>query len=400
MNLKSKMHSAETFLNEIKHIIQNEMSDIDQVALCQISSPGANSNFYNVYAVPDEQTEIHNIPNVFGYTLETGDFVYVYKIKNQFANSFIISKVGGVVDFRSKIEELGVSWGNSVNTGNTSGVEGPRGPKGDQGIPGDVGPTGPQGPQGNSMKLYNGVLSAGGTFDINADTFGNGKGPVAGDFVVDTNGNTFNVLNATSTNFHVGEVISSIIGPTGLQGRPGDTGDRGETGPVGPTGTLIFSGTVVNTDGASLTTSSVTGAVFGDYYFNTATCDLYRLSLSGDQYIWNKIAQLKGATGSMGPTGATGVMGPTGSSGPVGSTGPVGPTGPQGVIGVMGPTGPKGDKGDPGPVKDISSIEAVGNTEAGSTVVIDMTYDPSSQNLQFVKDNIVNLTNLYWEEVS
>lgn len=82
-------------------------------------------------------------------------------------------------------------------------------------------------------------------------------------------------------------------GPTGATGDKGDTGARGKT---------IFSGT------SAPSASSVSGAVNGDYFIDTANLKLYNYNGS----TWSLTGSLKGNTGA---TGAKGDKGATGAKG-------------------------------------------------------------------------------------
>lgn len=144
---KKNNNSAHSMLNVIQDVVKQELQNKDQVALCQISSPGEDGN-YNIYVVPDKTQVIHNIPNKFGFTLNTGDYVYVYKIGNKFATSFIFAKIDDNLDFQRRLELI---ERQGVNTGTSSSgimLPGARGEKGDKGDPGPIGPTGPTGPTG------------------------------------------------------------------------------------------------------------------------------------------------------------------------------------------------------------------------------------------------------------
>lgn len=97
--------TAKSMLDLIEELIKQQLDSKDQVALCQIASPGSDGR-YNVYVVPDDTNVIHDIPNKFGFDLNTGDYVYVYKVGNQFAQSFIFAKVGENLDLRDKLNQL------------------------------------------------------------------------------------------------------------------------------------------------------------------------------------------------------------------------------------------------------------------------------------------------------
>lgn len=91
-------------------------------------------------------------------------------------------------------------------------------------------------------------------------------------------------------------IIRFLLGPPGPQGTKGDKGDPGT-----PPQFLNGSGAPSNGSGND-----------GDYYFNTATQDVYGPKVSGAWagVIFN-IKGAKGDTGNTGPTGAAGAAGLT-----------------------------------------------------------------------------------------
>lgn len=131
--------TAKSMLDLIKELIKQQLDSKDQVALCQIASPGSDGR-YNIYVVPDDANVIHGIPNKFGFDLSTGDYVYVYKVGNQFAQSFIFAKVGENLDLREQLSRLEIEGGGTSSSGGSiqgSVVQGPRGEKGPKGDPGN-----------------------------------------------------------------------------------------------------------------------------------------------------------------------------------------------------------------------------------------------------------------------
>ncbi len=252
--------TAKSMLDLIKELIKQQLDSKDQVALCQIASPGSDGR-YNIYVVPDDANVIHNIPNKFGFDLNTGDYVYVYKVGNQFAQSFIFAKVGENLDLRDQLNQLVLENGGASSSGGSgqgSAVQGPRGEKGPKGDTGEVGPTGPTGAVGPT----------------------GATGPVG----------------PTGPQGEVG-----LIGPTGAQGEIGPIGPTGAAGPVGPTGSTWFSGNDVGTaQGQVSVDPSPDGVKVGDFYFNEEHGEVYRYNESKE---WTKIATLKGAQGPKGDTG-------------------------------------------------------------------------------------------------
>ena len=248
--------TAKSMLDLIKELIKQQLDNKDQVALCQIASPGSDGR-YNIYVVPDDANVIHGIPNKFGFDLNTGDYVYVYKVGNQCAQSFIFAKVGENLDLRDKLNQLVLENGGTFSSGGAA-VQGPRGEKGKKGDKGDVGPIGPTGALG--------------------PTGATGPTGIQG--------------------------VIGPVGPTGPQGPQGDIGLVGPTGPtgaMGPTGSTWFSGNDVGTvQGQVSVDPSPAGVKVGDFYFNEEHGEVYRYNESKE---WTKIATLKGAQGPKGDIG-------------------------------------------------------------------------------------------------
>lgn len=245
--------TAKSMLDLIKELIKQQLDNKDQVALCQIASPGSDGR-YNIYVVPDDANVIHGIPNKFGFDLNTGDYVYVYKVGNQFAQSFIFAKVGENLDLRDKLNQLVLEDGRAFSSGGAA-VQGPRGEKGKKGDKGDVGPIGPTGALG--------------------PTGATGPTGIQG--------------------------VIGPVGPTGPQGDIGLVGPTGPTGAMGPTGSTWFSGNDVGTvQGQVSVDPSPAGVKVGDFYFNEEHGEVYRYNESKE---WTKIATLKGAQGPKGDIG-------------------------------------------------------------------------------------------------
>lgn len=252
--------TAKSMLDLIKELIKQQLDNKDQVALCQIASPGSDGR-YNIYVVPDDANVIHGIPNKFGFDLNTGDYVYVYKVGNQFAQSFIFAKVGENLDLRDQLNQLVLENNGASSSGGSgqgSAVQGPRGEKGPKGDKGDIGPMGPTGFQG--------------------------------------------LIGPVGPTGPQGE--KGLTGPTGALGPTGPVGPigpTGKTGPIGPTGSTWFSGNDVGTvQGQVSVDPSPAGVKVGDFYFNEEHGEVYRYNESKE---WTKIATLKGAQGPKGDIG-------------------------------------------------------------------------------------------------
>lgn len=175
--------SAKSLVDLIKQLIKQQLDEKDQVALCQIASPGSDGK-YNIYVVPDDANVIHGIPNKFGFELNTGDYVYVYKVGNHFAQSFIFAKVGENLNLKEQLANLAVniSDGGGSGSGSSGGRQGPQGERGLKGDKGDTGPTGPQGDAGPQ-----GPIGPAGPIGPTGSTWfsGNDVGTVQGQISVD-----------------------------------------------------------------------------------------------------------------------------------------------------------------------------------------------------------------------
>lgn len=276
--------TAKSMLDLIKELIKQQLDNKDQVALCQIASPGSDGR-YNIYVVPDDANVIHNIPNKFGFDLNTGDYVYVYKVGNQFAQSFIFAKVGENLDLRDQLNQLVLENSGASSSGGSgqgSAVQGPRGEKGPKGDKGDVGPMGPTGFQG----LIGPVGPTGPQ---------GGMGPTGLTGAVGPTGAT-GPIGPTGIQGVIGPV-----GPTGPKGEVGSVGPTGSVGAMGPTGSTWFSGNDVGTvQGQVSVDPSPAGVKVGDFYFNEEHGEVYRYNESKE---WTKIATLKGAQGPKGDIG-------------------------------------------------------------------------------------------------
>jgi hypothetical protein len=83
------MAAEEKMVEIIKEIIDQKLAQRDQTVLCEVVAKNADNSMYDVYVVPDTKTVIHNIPNMTKFDIKVGEYCYVYKINNNFNNSFI-----------------------------------------------------------------------------------------------------------------------------------------------------------------------------------------------------------------------------------------------------------------------------------------------------------------------
>ena len=86
------------FVDVIRDLVKNEVDKTDSTIVCKVVAKNKVSTYdytYDVYVEPDEMNIISGIQNASNSDIEVGDYVYLYKIKNQLNNSFIFKKIGG-----------------------------------------------------------------------------------------------------------------------------------------------------------------------------------------------------------------------------------------------------------------------------------------------------------------
>lgn len=103
----------------------------------------------------------------------------------------------------------------------------------------------------------------------------------------------------------------------GQKGDPGAKGDTGATGAKGDTGAAGADGATWLTGTAAPTSAQGKN---GDWYLNTANCDVYQKASGA----WSKKGNIKGATGAKGDQGVPGAKGDKGDKGDPGDTVKVG----------------------------------------------------------------------------
>ncbi len=114
-----------------------------------------------------------------------------------------------------------------------------------------------------------------------------------------------------------------------------------------------------------------------DFYFHTATADIYKKDENDN---WNLLLNIKGPAGIgpqgpqglIGPQGPQGEMGLTGATGPQGLTGATGSSGPMGPQGLIGPQGTQGPQGLTGPqgIQGVAGSDGADGLNANSVVMI------------------------------
>lgn len=85
--------TAGDLVNIIRDIVREELSHMDNTIVCQVASVN-NDGTYDLYIVSDIKNIIHGISSISSAQLKVGDYVNVYKVKNQLNNSFILNKIG------------------------------------------------------------------------------------------------------------------------------------------------------------------------------------------------------------------------------------------------------------------------------------------------------------------
>ena len=85
--------TASDLVNIIRDIVREELSHTDNTIVCQVASVNADGT-YDLYIVSDMKNIIRQISSITSQSIKVGDFVNVYKIKNQLNNAFILNKIG------------------------------------------------------------------------------------------------------------------------------------------------------------------------------------------------------------------------------------------------------------------------------------------------------------------
>lgn len=83
-------NNATDFLDLINSMIEDKLSKMDQVDICQIVSNDNGTNRYNIKLISDGDTVIHDVINCSKFSFSAGDYAYILKIKNQLNNAIII----------------------------------------------------------------------------------------------------------------------------------------------------------------------------------------------------------------------------------------------------------------------------------------------------------------------
>ena len=105
VNLK-EISAVNNMVDIIKEIVKDEINKQDNTILCRIAKVNDNGS-YDVFIEPDDQNIITNIPSIVVFDLQQNDYVYVYKIRNQLNNSFIIKKIGELsTPLANKIKDI------------------------------------------------------------------------------------------------------------------------------------------------------------------------------------------------------------------------------------------------------------------------------------------------------
>lgn len=111
--------SGNQLVNLIREITKIEISKEDTTCICQVDSINSDGTA-NIIILPDMETKINNIQNNSNNEIASGDFVVLYKIKNQINNSFIMAKCGKSVQ-KSRDKVVMVNYNQIANTANVTG---------------------------------------------------------------------------------------------------------------------------------------------------------------------------------------------------------------------------------------------------------------------------------------
>ena len=262
------------------------------------------------------------------------------------------------------------------NVGQIRGFTGSQGPQGDIGFTGSEGAQGPiglTGSQGNQG--FTGSEGAQGPIGLTGSQGDTGiQGPIG---LTGSQGDQGFTGSQGPQGPSGADGLQGPQGLTGSQGTTGFTGSEGAQGPAGTSVAIVGSVADVGTDPQATLNAAFPAAVAGDGVIDEATGDLWVY----DGSAWDNVGQIRGFTGSQGPTGAQGAPGFTGSQGAAGFTGSQGDTGLQGPQGPIGLTGSQGVDGFTGSQGDIGFTGSEGAGFTGSQGVDGFTGSEGAQGL-------------------
>lgn len=91
MTKGNKSREAGDFVNVVRDIIRQEMSNRDSTAVAIVESVNGDGTL-NLYVLPDTQSVIRNVINQCRFDFIQGDTALLYLIGNRLSNSFVIAK--------------------------------------------------------------------------------------------------------------------------------------------------------------------------------------------------------------------------------------------------------------------------------------------------------------------
>lgn len=89
------MSTSNKLVDLIREIVKDELLNKDDATICLVQSVNADGTL-NIQLLSDIETILENIPNNSAYTFESGDYAVLYKLDNNLANAFVMSKVTDV----------------------------------------------------------------------------------------------------------------------------------------------------------------------------------------------------------------------------------------------------------------------------------------------------------------
>lgn len=90
--MSSSENAVNEFVDVLRDVVKQEFSKKDSTMLCQVKQKSG-GNHYDLSILPGDQVSLKNVANMTRYDLKVGDYVYVYAIRNQFSNCFILYKI-------------------------------------------------------------------------------------------------------------------------------------------------------------------------------------------------------------------------------------------------------------------------------------------------------------------
>lgn len=109
------------YLSLMRGLITDYSDTADQTSICKIAGINPDGT-YDLYVMPDDKNRITSIINSSPYTYRIGDMVYLYKVNNSIATSFIIGGTKAVLAVTDTTGSGNTATTTTTASGGTSGA--------------------------------------------------------------------------------------------------------------------------------------------------------------------------------------------------------------------------------------------------------------------------------------